>query len=231
MHRRLLKVFVLIEGVPEYKVAGEATGAMVHEIAQRFPDSELMDTWTWFQSGPINTDGAHNPPTSRTVQKGDIISLNTFPQVGGWYIALGRTFFFDHIPSERHRYIWTSLVEVHKLAITLIRPGIKCNEIANKLNQRLLELDLLRYRTYGYGHSLGALSHYYGRQSFLELREDVETELVPGMVISIEPHLTVPASEPGAGGYREHDVVVVTADGNEVLSQFPMGPDHNIIKL
>jgi len=25
---------------------------------------ELLDTWTWFQSG-INTDGAHNPVTSK----------------------------------------------------------------------------------------------------------------------------------------------------------------------
>ena len=50
------------EGVPEHEVALHSTQAMVREIAKRFPNSELMDTWTWFQSG-INTDGAHNPVT------------------------------------------------------------------------------------------------------------------------------------------------------------------------
>ena len=38
--------------------------------------------WTWFQSG-INTDGAHNPVTSRKLQKGDIISINCFPMISG----------------------------------------------------------------------------------------------------------------------------------------------------
>lgn len=58
------------EGVPEFMVARHSTHTMVQEIAKRYPDSDLMDTWTWFQSG-INTDGAHNPLTTRPVQKGD----------------------------------------------------------------------------------------------------------------------------------------------------------------
>ena len=55
---------------------------MVREIAKIWPHAELMDTWTWFQSG-INTDGAHNPVTSRKIEAGDILSLNCFPMVGG----------------------------------------------------------------------------------------------------------------------------------------------------
>ena len=38
--------------------------------------------WTWFQSG-INTDGAHNPVTTRRLEKGDILSLNCFPMIAG----------------------------------------------------------------------------------------------------------------------------------------------------
>ena len=49
-----------------------------------------MDTWVWFQSG-INTDGAHNPKTNRKLTKGDILSLNTFPMISGYYTALERT--------------------------------------------------------------------------------------------------------------------------------------------
>ena len=50
-------------GVPEHEVALASTGAMVRAIGDRFDFVELMDTWTWFQSG-INTDGAHNPLTN-----------------------------------------------------------------------------------------------------------------------------------------------------------------------
>ena len=42
----------------------------------------LFSAWSWLQSG-INTDGAHNFPTSRRVQKGDILSLNCFPIISG----------------------------------------------------------------------------------------------------------------------------------------------------
>jgi len=51
-------VEVIGEGVPEHQVALHSTQAMVNEIARSFPHAELMDTWTWFQSG-VNTDGAH----------------------------------------------------------------------------------------------------------------------------------------------------------------------------
>ena len=57
-------------------------------------------------------------------------------------------------------------------------------------------------RSFGYGHSFGVLSHYYGREAGLELREDIDTVVRPGMVISMEPMLTIPEGMPGAGGYR-----------------------------
>ena len=34
---------------------------------------------------------------------------------------------------------------------------------------------------------------------------------------------------PGAGGYREHDILVVTQEGAENITKFPFGPAHNII--
>ncbi len=83
-------VEALRDQVPEYEVALHATQAMVREIARTFPDAELMDTWTWFQSG-LNTDGAHNPVTARKVNRGDILSLNCFPMIAGYYTALERT--------------------------------------------------------------------------------------------------------------------------------------------
>ena len=88
---------------------------------------------------------------------------------------------------------------------------------------------MLQYRTFGYGHSFGVLSHYYGREAGLELREDIDTVLEPGMVISMEPMLTIPDGQPGAGGYREHDILVITEDGNENITGFPYGPEHNVV--
>ena len=215
------------EGVPEHEIALHATSAMVREIAKRYPGSDIMDTWTWFQSG-INTDGAHNPVTTRKIQKGDILNLNCFPMISGYYTALERTLFFENA-SERHIEIWEANVEVHRHGLELIKPGARCCDIAAELNEIFLKHDLLQFRTFGYGHSFGTLSHYYGREAGLELREDIETVLEPNMVVSMEPMVMLPEDSEGAGGYREHDILVVTANGAINLTGFPFGPEHNII--
>ena len=99
-----------------------------------------------------------------------------------------------------------------------------CKDIANELNKIYQAEGLLPNRTFGYGHSFGVLSHYYGREAGLELREDCDTVLEPGMVVSMEPMITIPEGMPGAGGYREHDILVITEDGNRNITGFPYGP-------
>jgi creatinase len=215
------------EGVPEYEVALHATEAMVREIARAFPDAELRDSWTWFQSG-INTDGAHNPVTTRCIQAGDILSLNCFPMIAGYYTALERTLFYRHA-SKDHLKLWEINCRVHDEGKRLLKPGTRCCDVALALNEIYADHDLLKYRTFGYGHSFGVLCHYYGREAGLELREDIETVLEPDMVVSMEPMIMVPEGFPGAGGYREHDILVITPEGNENLTKFPYGPEHNIL--
>ncbi len=221
-------VAAIAAGVPEHEVAMAGTNAMTHEIAQSFPHVELMDSWTWVQSG-INTDGAHNPVTNRKILSGDILSLNTFPMIFGYFAALERTLFCDSC-DDASLAIWERNVAVHRRGLELIRPGAKCNEIAAELNEMYRGWGLLRYRSFGYGHSFGVLSHYYGRESGVELREDVETVLESGMVVSMEPMVMLPEGMPGAGGYREHDMLIVTETGAEDITRFPFGPEHNIIR-
>ena len=72
--------------------------------------------------------------------------------------------------------------------------------------------------------------HYYGREAGLEFREDIETVLEPGMVVSMEPMIMIPEGMAGSGGYREHDILLVTENGAENLTGFPFGPEHNIIQ-
>jgi creatinase len=220
-------VEAIAEGVPEYEVALHSTRAMVREIARTFPHAELMDSWTWFQSG-INTDGAHNPVTSRRIRRGDILSLNCFPMIAGYYTALERTLFCGEA-SEAHLRLWEINCRVHDEGKRLLKPGARCCDVSQALNEIYAEHDLLKHRTFGYGHSFGVLCHYYGREAGLELREDIETVLEPDMVISMEPMIMIPEGRPGAGGYREHDILVITPDGHDNITSFPYGPAHNIV--
>ena len=214
-------------GTREIDVAMAGRDAMEAEIARAHPDSELRDSWVWFQSG-LNTDGAHNPVTTRQLQAGDLLSLNTFPMISGYYTALERTLFIGE-PDAASLKIWEANVAAHELGLDLIRAGATCSGICAEINDFFAAHDLLQYRSFGYGHSFGVLSHYYGREAGLELREDVDTTLTPGMVVSMEPMLTLPEGTPGAGGYREHDIVVLGPDGPENITGFGYGPEHNIV--
>jgi hypothetical protein len=146
---------------------------------------------------------------------------------------------FDTVPGDASdlailvdaasRRIWDINVAAHEYGMSLLVPGAKCSDVTAKLNTFFEEHQVLQYRTFGYGHSFGVLSHYYGREAGLELREDIDTVLEPGMVISMEPMLTIPEGQPGAGGYREHDILIITEDGNEDITKYPYGPDFNIV--
>jgi len=218
----------IAENATEMEIAQAGRLAMEQEIAHAFPNSEIRDTWVWFQSG-INTDGAHNPVTTRRLQQGDILSLNCFPMINGYYTALERTLFLGE-PDHRSMEIWQANLAVHYRGLELLKPGAVCSEIVAELNAIFEERDLLQFRSFGYGHSFGILSHYYGREAGLELREDIDTVLEPGMVVSMEPMLLIPDDQPGGGGYREHDIVVISSDGAENITGFPLGPDHNILR-
>ena len=74
--------------------------------------------------------------------------------------------FYDHVPTDRHMELWEINCKVHRRGLELIRPGARCSDIAHELNEMYLEHDLLKYRTFGYGHSFGVLCHYYyGREA------------------------------------------------------------------
>jgi creatinase len=215
-------------GQSELEIAIAGRDRMEREIAKTYPNAEYMDTWVWFQSG-INTDGAHNPKTNRKLNSGDILSLNTFPMISGYYTALERTLFVDHVDGASLK-AWEANVKVHKRGLELIKPGAKCSEICEELNDLFAQLGYLQYRTFGYGHSFGVLSHFYGREAGLELREDIETVLEKNMVISMEPMIMIPEGKSGAGGYREHDILIINDNDAENITKFPFGPENNVIK-
>jgi creatinase len=217
----------ICEDMTEFEIALIGTEEMACEIGRTFPDSELRDTWVWLQSG-INTDGPHNWPTTRRLREGDILSVGCFPVISGYQAALKRTLFLGE-PDARSLELWTANVEVHRRGLELIKPGAVCDEIATELREIYLSHGVIPNRAFGNGCPIGVLSRYYGRQVDLDLREDRDVVLEPGMVVSMEPIVTVPDGQPGAGGYRERDTLIVGDDGAENITGYPLGPEHRVL--
>lgn len=214
-------------GLAEHDIATLMTRTMTERIADAFPYVELMDSWSWFRSG-INTDGAHNPVSNRKIARGDILGLAAFPMLFGYCAPLGRTLFCGDVDGHS-RTIWTTVNTIHRQAIELVRPGTRCSDIARQLNAMLAEADLAERRVLGHGRSLGIVGPHFGREGEVDLSEDNDTELAPGMVVSVDLMVTLPDGHPGAGGYCERDTVIVGAEGSELATPFAAGPAHLLV--
>ena len=204
------------EGVSEVSLQHIMVQSMENEISKRFPNEECDGTFAWFQSGPINTTVAHALNTNRKIQKGDVLSLNCFPIIVGYYHLLERTLVFGPMSDEVKKYFEIE-VEVHHSGISALKPGIRLGDIDEEfINPIYRKHGLLDSRTFGTGHSFGIMSYWYGRDEIGEIRPYNNTILEPGMVLSIEPMISIE----GVGGFKHADMFIVNDNGIEQLTNF-----------
>jgi creatinase len=200
---------------------------MEREIAKRFPDAEYRDTWVWFQSG-INTDGAHNPVTNRKLKHGDILSLNCFPMISGYYTALERTLFVGEVDDASMR-VWQTNIDSHEFGM---KPAeARCllrRDHGMKINEFLAERQMLQYRTFGYGHLRHPVALLWPRGRAGTAR-GYRHGAGTGHGDQHGTDADHPEGMPGAGGYREHDIFVVTEDEPEDITHYPYGPAFNVV--
>ena len=66
-------------------------------------------------------------------------------------------------------------------------------------------------------------------RSELEIDIKNNTVLEPNMVVILSPTVHVPNDVSGSGLYLEHDSLLIGEEGSELLTYFPIGPDHLIV--
>ena len=91
-------------------------------------------------------------------------------------------------------------------------PALPAREIDRAARSVIEEAGYGKQFTHRTGHGIGIDVHeapYFSASD--------ETELQPGMVMSVEPGIYVD----GVGGFRHSDTIVVTGSGCEVLTGFP----------
>lgn len=107
------------------------------------------------------------------------------------------------------RVWYDAVLEAQLAGIAAVRPGVTAGEVDEAARSVLRKAKLDRYFTHSTGHGVGLEIHEPPR-----LGKGQTERLEPGMVITIEPGIYVPEK----GGIRIEDMVVVTAEGAEVLT-------------
>ena len=104
---------------------------------------------------------------------------------------------------------YEAVLEAQLVGIGAVRPGVTAGEVDEATRSVLRKAKLDRYFTHSTGHGVGLEIHEPPR-----LGKNQTERLAPGMVITVEPGIYIP----GKGGIRIEDMVVVTANGCEVLT-------------
>ncbi len=97
--------------------------------------------------------------------------------------------------------------QAQQKAISQVRPGLNIRELDRIVREEFDRAHVKQLYTHSLGHGIGLETHEYPR---IRIDGD-DLVLQPGMVFTIEPGLY----QPGLGGIRIEDMVLVTATGYE----------------
>jgi Xaa-Pro aminopeptidase len=143
---------------------------------------------------------------------GDVLVTETSAPVCGYNAELERALVIGS-PTDEMRRLFDHTVEAQKVALDAIHPGATCADVDRAVLRYFEQNDLLDYWRQHTGHGIGLRNH---EAPFLDVGD--HTTLEPGMVFTVEPGLY----DPRIGGFRHSDTVVVTEDGMEVLTDYPI---------
>ena len=158
----------------------------------------------------------HAEPRDVPIRRNSLVVIDQGAILDGYcsdmtrMIALGR-------PDATQKKLFQAVLDAQAAAIDAIRPGVECRTVDGRARQ------VLRKTTIGGARLDAKFLHSTGHGLGLEIHEGPRIargqrqRLRPGMVITVEPG----AYLEGFAGVRIEDVLVVTDNGCEVLTQTP----------
>jgi len=217
-------------GMTEYQIAAEFD----HEYRR----NNTAHAYSAIVGGGANGCILHYTDNQDELRDGDLLLIDAGCEVHGYASDITRTFPVNGKYSTAQRDVYEVVLAAHQAAVKKVKPGNHWNDPHNAavrvITRGLVELKLLKgavpklikeqaYRKYYMhrtGHWLGLDVHDVGDYKV----GDQWRLLEPGMVMTIEPGIYIPAGTRGAHrkwwdiGIRIEDDVLVTRQGCEILT-------------
>jgi Xaa-Pro aminopeptidase len=204
--RALESLLPLKAGVRELEVALEL------EVAMRRMGAQATGFEIIVASGERSAM-PHGVASSRTLQDGDLVTVDWGALVDGYHSDCTRAFPIGEV-SDKLRQMYNAVLEANLLAIAQIKAGAGCLMLDGVARDHLKAQGFETEFAHSLGHGVGLAIHEAPRLSFRATEQEV---LETGNVVTVEPGLYIE----GFGGVRIEDLVVVTESGYEVLTGLP----------
>ncbi|MHC5249598.1 M24 family metallopeptidase [Enterococcus sp. LJL90] len=153
----------------------------------------------------------HGVASEKIIEKNDLITLDFGCYYQGYVSDMTRTFAIGN-PGDKLKEIYQIVLEAQLKVIEVAQPGITGIQLDAVAREHIA--------SFGYGEAFG---HSTGHGIGLEIHEGpnvsfrADKAFVPGNVITDEPGIYLP----GIGGVRIEDDLLITKDGNQVLTHSP----------
>jgi Xaa-Pro aminopeptidase len=199
----------LFDGMLTYLEAGltETEVAATLEYAARLSGAEGMSFDTIVASGERSAL-PHGRATRAKLPKQGFVTLDFGVILDGYCSDMTRTVHLGKAsPDERD--VYDSVLEAQETAVAAVAPGVTAGEVDEAARSVLRRVKLDKYFSHSTGHGVGLEIHEGPRLAAKQTQV-----LQQGMVITIEPGVYMP----GRFGLRIEDMVLVTANGGEVLT-------------
>ncbi len=207
-------------GAYEYQIAATMLGVMMNLGCLRPAYTPIVG------SGPDSTV-LHYSEGTRRMRAGELVVMDVGGEYGHYATDITRTAPVDGRFTARQREIYEIVLGAQQAALDAIGPGMTLGGHGEKSLTEIVRAYFDSHGSDREGHPLGRyFIHGLGHHVGLEVHDpgDAGEPLQPGMVVTVEPGLYLPEENLGV---RIEDMVLITADGAEVLSiDLPRAPEE-----
>ncbi|MBO1579063.1 Xaa-Pro dipeptidase [Bacillus sp. XF8] len=153
----------------------------------------------------------HGVASEKVIEKGDFVTLDFGAYYKGYCSDITRTIAVGE-PSDKLKEIYNVVLEAQIRGVNGIKAGLTGREADALTRDYITEKGYGEYFGHSTGHGVGLEIHEAPGLAFRS-----ETVLEPGMAVTVEPGIYIP----GVGGVRIEDDIIITSEGNEVITKSP----------